>query len=133
MGTWYDEDGNTVRLPQSQMSWMRENFHRYRHPAEQLLAEAVAFTHDREYPRMGVYLLISAGRVVYVGQSKQIYYRLNQHVAAGKEFDSVAIVRTPSLILEDVEAYYYRMFRPCLNRMEPRGFLREEEQNAPVA
>lgn len=44
----------------------------------------------------GVYLLIRQGRVVYVGRSRQVSIRLQQHFAHGKEWDEVHLLTVDS-------------------------------------
>jgi hypothetical protein len=71
----------------------------------------------------GVYFLIKAGRVVYVGQSVNVYGRIYQHLV-GKDFDSFAYVPCETESLDILESLYIHVLRPPLNG---------EQCGAPVA
>ena len=72
---------------------------------------------DRAHPwhgETGVYFLISDGRVVYVGQSTNVYARVHHHSGV-KKFDSYAYVRCAPEIMDKLESLYIHYLRPPLN------------------
>lgn len=72
----------------------------------------------------GVYFLIHQGRVIYIGQSVNVFYRVAAH-CADKVFDSWAFLETLTFEpLDLVEQYYIAKFAPLLNRrIQPRYML----------
>ena len=64
----------------------------------------------------GVYLLFHRGTVVYVGQSKCVYGRINSHIQRGvKVFDSFAAIRVPEPQRITRERQLIFTFRPVYN------------------
>jgi hypothetical protein len=61
----------------------------------------------------GVYFLVKAGEVVYVGQSINVYGRIGSHV--DKDFDEVFWFPVPAGELNSVEAAFIRLLKPPLN------------------
>jgi hypothetical protein len=61
----------------------------------------------------GVYFLISNNKIVYVGQSVNVYARLNAHTH--KNFDSFTVIPCPKEHLNVLESLYIHMFDPPLN------------------
>jgi hypothetical protein len=64
----------------------------------------------------GVYFLICSGKIVYVGQSVNVYARLSAHT--GKTFDSFTVIPCPKEHLNVLESLYIHMFDPPLNGHE---------------
>jgi excinuclease UvrABC nuclease subunit len=64
----------------------------------------------------GVYFLISKNKIVYVGQSVNVYARLSAHVH--KNFDSFTVIPCPKEHLNVLESLYIHMFDPPLNGHE---------------
>lgn len=64
----------------------------------------------------GVYFLVQAGEVAYVGQSVNVFSRVRQH---SKEFDSIAWVSVPREYLDVVESLYIHALSPRLNCVVP--------------
>jgi len=62
----------------------------------------------------GVYFLISRGRVVYVGQSVNVFSRVAQH-SADKDFDAMAWVPCERRMLDKLESLYIHTLSPELN------------------
>jgi len=62
----------------------------------------------------GVYFLIRDEKIVYVGQSKCVYARLETHKKE-KDFDKVTIVKCAQDKLKPLEELYIRKFQPPLN------------------
>jgi hypothetical protein len=81
--------------------------------AEQIVAAAVPF---RATP--GVYFLVAQGEVVYVGQSVNVYARVQGH-AASKKFDSWFYVPAELAELNDLERLYIEALAPPLNVAVP--------------
>jgi excinuclease UvrABC nuclease subunit len=74
--------------------------------------------------RTGIYFLCKERRVIYVGQSRNILSRIDQH-AESKDFDSVLIMHTPPDLLDEVEQYWIERIKPKLNG-EPKIEAREQ-------
>lgn len=68
----------------------------------------------------GVYLLLKAGEVVYVGQSRNVERRLTQHRGNKVDFDERQIIEVPATDLKKVEQQYILKHRPALNGRETR-------------
>jgi hypothetical protein len=62
----------------------------------------------------GVYFLIDVDKVVYVGQSVNIYSRIPQHY--NKKFDKYAYVPCTTQQLNVLESLYIHLLQPKLNR-----------------
>lgn len=71
-------------------------------------------------PMPGVYFLIKAGRVVYVGQSVQVGSRVLAHLGA-KDFDAAVYLPVPESELSAVEGAFIRALNPPLNGNAPSG------------
>lgn len=72
------------------------------------------FLEDRRFP--AVYFLIDAGKIVYVGQSKTLKWRIETHLTEGKKvFDSVSFVRCTIDRLFEIETFYIRRIVPKYN------------------
>jgi len=67
----------------------------------------------------GVYFLIDSGKVVYVGQSVNIYARIASH--HDKVFDSFAFIPCCKEMLDNLESLYIHILRPALNSNHQRG------------
>jgi hypothetical protein len=57
--------------------------------------------------------LIDSGKVVYVGQSVNVYARIASH--HDKVFDSFAFIPCDKKILDSLESLYIHTLRPALN------------------
>jgi len=64
----------------------------------------------------GVYFLISNNKIIYVGQSVNIYSRISSHTH--KNFDSFTVLPCPKEHLDVLESLYIHMFNPPLNGHE---------------
>jgi hypothetical protein len=73
----------------------------------------------------GVYFLIQDDKVVYVGQSVNVYSRIAQHV--DKQFDKYAFVPCDVDLLNKLESLYIHVLKPKLN-----GNLNAQEKSAPI-
>ena len=67
----------------------------------------------------GVYFLVGGDRVVYVGQSVNVYARISQH--HDKLFDSFAFIPCEKSILNALESLYIHVLRPPLNGNQHGG------------
>lgn len=75
-----------------------------------------------------VYLLYYRGEVVYVGQSKTLKARIEQHLTEGvKKFDEVAFIRCCVSQLLPIEARYIRDLAPKYNACQLSKKLRERQ------
>ena len=69
-----------------------------------------------------IYALINNNEIVYIGQSKNIFLRLNDHRASNKVFDSWCVVEnlgtyTTSKEVNRLEEKYIRKFLPKYNKI----------------
>ena len=75
----------------------------------------------------GVYFLIKANRVVYVGQSVDVFRRISKHIAAGKAFDSFNFLACAPDKLDETERQYIQALMPDWN--ETMGGQRKQAPN----
>jgi cell division protein FtsB len=61
----------------------------------------------------GIYFLIKEGEIVYVGQSKNVFGRMNGH--ADKDFDYISFLPCRADELDLMEARYIVKYKPILN------------------
>lgn len=80
---------------------------------------------------VGVYFLINKGKIVYVGQSRNVHARLAVHLDE-KCFDSASVIPCKISELDEVELFYIRKFRPALNVTHNSDPLSDEEVRAIV-
>lgn len=64
----------------------------------------------------GVYFLIFKNKIIYVGQSVNVYARISGHTH--KKFDSFTVLPCPKEHLNVLESLYIHMFDPPLNGHE---------------
>jgi len=65
----------------------------------------------------GIYFLISDKEIVYVGKSKDVACRINNHKKEDvKKFDNVFFIKVPEKELESTENYYISKFKPKYNK-----------------
>jgi len=69
---------------------------------------------------IGVYFLIDNGKIVYVGQSVNVYSRIAQHHQ--KKFDSFAVLPCQKTELDVLESLYIHVLRPLLNSNDTTTF-----------
>lgn len=74
----------------------------------------------------GVYFLIRQGEIVYVGQSRNVFYRVPQHTS--RKVDRWAFVPCEPEDLNVVESLYIHLIRPEDNRRAADGTM-----NAPLS
>lgn len=67
----------------------------------------------------GVYFLVKAGAVVYVGQSTNMFRRVEAHRLQGKDFDRVTFLPAKEEVLRELEMYYIHTLRPAQNTLMP--------------
>lgn len=95
------------------MVWFKTNVHRFYLTDEQIVSLAGPVTDA--WRVAGIYFLVNDGRIVYVGQSKNIGRRIEDHGEAGKIFSGVTWFQAPPFFLDDIEAYYIDRIGPELN------------------
>lgn len=79
-----------------------------------LLREQEIVQAAQELPnKTGIYFLILRSRVIYVGQSINIFSRVLQHT--DKEFDSFAFILCDASLLDKMESLYIHYLRPIAN------------------
>jgi len=92
-----------------------------------LLSEQVIVDSAANWKKaVGVYFLVKADRVVYVGQSVDIYSRIAQH--GHKDFDRFAFVPCDKALLDKLESLYIHLLRPAQN-----GNISETRKFAPLS
>jgi hypothetical protein len=67
----------------------------------------------------GVYFLVGGDKVIYVGQSVNVYARIAQH--HDKAFDSFAFIPCGKEMLDSLESLYIHVLRPPLNGNQHGG------------
>lgn len=60
----------------------------------------------------GIYFLLRAGEVVYVGQSVDVLHRISRHRREGRKFDAYAIMECERDQLDTLERQYIMLFVP---------------------
>ena len=67
--------------------------------------------------RPSVYFLFDGGELVYIGQSRNVYGRINEHLKdRDKVFDAFAIFSVPSRELLDIEQANIDYYKPKYNK-----------------
>lgn len=61
-----------------------------------------------------IYFLINEGKIVYVGQSKNIFARIGDHIKS-KSFDSYFVFSCQEENIDVMESFYIHKFNPELN------------------
>lgn len=85
-----------------------------------------------EYRHPAVYFLMDEGAVVYVGQTTNLKWRIDQHIQQGvKEFDSVAFAPCCVSRLLEVESHYIREMAPPYNQCGIAKAARREDSYIP--
>lgn len=69
----------------------------------------------------GIYFLIHGKKVVYVGQSVNIYARVAAHKHDKKIFDRFAYVPCPPVLMDKLESLYIHCLKPSLNGTQLNG------------
>lgn len=64
---------------------------------------------------IGIYFLIREGRVVYVGQTKDVFLRLSKHRRDGKVFEAYNFIPCDTADLDRLESIYITAFLPLGN------------------
>lgn len=93
-------------------------------------------------PKSGIYAITIDNRIVYVGQSKNIYQRCGQHIyniqnamfnqeqkyllllsaqLGGHSIDCISLEYVELDQLTDKEDEYIKLYKPCLNILTPDG------------
>lgn len=83
--------------------------------------KALAHIADRllDVPRLcGIYFLVRAGEIIYVGQSTNASSRITGH--GDKDYDRVFLLPCPASQLDQVEAAFIGLFKPTLNMNEEK-------------
>lgn len=101
--------------------WMRENWPSFVVTPQQCLSGSRP---PGEVPdTSGLYFLLLAGHLVYVGETTSTERRFEQH-ALGKDFDAAHAVRLPDFFRRDIERAYITALQPPLNqKVQPPGRL----------
>lgn len=87
----------------------------------ELLGKEYILSQAKSYKKTmtAIYFLIKAGEIVYIGQSKNVYKRINEHKQKGKfRFSSYALIVPPSMEQWDIlleERRYIARYNPIYN------------------
>jgi hypothetical protein len=85
-----------------------------------------------DYRHPAVYFLHDEGALVYVGQTTNLMWRINQHLQEGaKTFDAVAFAMCCVSRLLEVEGHYIREYVPHYNRCGIAETVRREQGYIP--
>ncbi len=76
---------------------------------------------------IGIYFLIAADEVIYVGQSADVEVRVNAHIDAGKLFDRACWITVPAEALDAHEGAFIRLLDSRFNFAAPADFGRDFE------
>lgn len=79
-----------------------------------------------------VYFLIWKNKVVYVGRSTSLSFRIQNHIESGKVFDTIYYITVPLSKLADTEAELIKHFRPEYNRKTGRPLRFTLEFASPI-
>lgn len=82
----------------------------------------------RVYRGAGVYALLVAGDVVYIGQTTNVIRRIGEH-AATKEFDEYRFIRCDVELLAQLERKLIRHYRPAWNISQNQDWSGEAIQS----
>lgn len=82
--------------------------------------EIIEHSHQIANNLCGVYFLIHQKKIVYVGQSVNVFARVNSHRDT-KEFDEFSCVVVPPQFLDVMESIYIHMLEPPLNKRYTGG------------
>jgi hypothetical protein len=77
--------------------------------------EIIARAEARRVQRTGVYFLISAGRIIYIGQARCVDERIVQHSESTVPFDSWSFIECEMHQLDELEGHYVQKIKPELN------------------
>ena len=66
-------------------------------------------------PKCGIYFLLKAGRIIYIGKSTNVLSRLGQH-ANSVDFDTFTVAECDIEVLDFVENVMIAKFKPELNK-----------------
>jgi hypothetical protein len=84
------------------------------------------FLEERRFP--AVYFLYHRGEVVYVGQTRTLHFRIDQHLSEGvKKFDAVGFVRCKLNDLLRYESHYIQQLAPKYNACGLSKKVRERD------
>jgi predicted GIY-YIG superfamily endonuclease len=75
----------------------------------------------------GVYFFFKDRRLKYIGKSKDVDKRINQHQGNGREFDLAISAAVPISMLDMVEQALIKAFRPeqtCTGKLNRKQFFR---------
>lgn len=68
----------------------------------------------------GIYFLLAAGEIIYIGQSREVYSRIRRH-KSDKAFDGYFVHECSESELYGLEAHYIAKFSPPINKSKPGG------------
>jgi hypothetical protein len=115
IGTEEGMDGSDEVYPKPG-DWLKANVMRFYFTNEQIIEaarddlfpDAINYT-----PYTGVYFMVKDGEIVYVGQSRNIQYRVSEHF--WMRADGVAWFEAPRRFLDYLETFYIRRILPRNN------------------
>lgn len=111
---------------------MLQSFESFNSPHLQLTSKRLLLSHEIievAIPwtrQIGIYFLINTNKIVYVGQSKDIFSRISQH--KDKNFTDFVYINCLENQLDKLESIYIHFLQPVCN-----GFASRKEKIAPLA
>lgn len=72
--------------------------------------------------QVGIYFLMQCGQVIYVGQTKRLLARLEQHRKDGRKFDAFSFIPCAASRLNELERTYVEMLMPPENKTFGGGY-----------
>lgn len=88
--------------------------------AVQFFRSCTPIEYIKRPPQPCVYTLFLRGEIVYVGVTRDIFYRLDQHCASGKTFDGYeTMICDTELEARELEFHLVAALSPALNKSLP--------------
>ena len=122
----YSEDTGVNIIPEDETYpkphlWLRANASRFYFADEQIINESKKEFKSSAFWHAGIYFLVRDNKIVYVGSSKWVEFRIQQHKENQVEFDSSAWFEAPRIFLREIESYYINRINPPLNKHRISG------------
>jgi hypothetical protein len=137
------EAGGWLFFREEVLSWIRAKQAAYYSPEkaarrcskgaiEATASEAEIVSQALPWPQTssGIYFLVSGGRVVYVGQARNVVLRIAAHSGV-KKFDGWHWIKCPKSRLDETERAYINKFLPELNKDPVTKRLKSSREKAP--
>lgn len=102
------------------IDWLKANWPRFRFASDYIVSNSSPYDpRDAVETECGIYFLIDADKIVYVGQSIYVDSRIFEHHKSGKRFDRVFTFELHHMFLNIIESQYINTLMPALNEKVP--------------